>query len=178
MQSDKGMKTVGDKLDPFEVNGLRPGRDLNGFYKIDQTTFNNKWKIILFYPMDFAFDFPTEIVEHDLLVPEFDQLNAVLLTGNTDGYHCKLAWQNTDSRLYNLKHTQFSDTQRGYFTHDRVWINNSLSRQLGIFDSAAGYTARSLFIVSPDNIIKHITVNDYQVAINAEETLRILKSLQ
>ena len=63
------MKTVGQKLSRFEVTGVKPGAlDPNGaFEKITDLSFEGKWKVIVFYPKDFTFVCPTEIVAYDKL---------------------------------------------------------------------------------------------------------------
>ena len=68
MPSNAGMKTVGDKLAPFKVTGVKPGQpDTDPFFEINETSFEGKWKILMFYPKDFTFVCPTEIVDYDSL---------------------------------------------------------------------------------------------------------------
>jgi len=76
------MKTVGDKLEAFAVTGVNPGKD--DFFTIDETSFSGKWKVIVYYPKDFTFVCPTEIVAYDKLATDFADRDAVLLTGSTD----------------------------------------------------------------------------------------------
>ena len=93
------MKTVGEKLDPFKVPAAKPGFNLpeeNGvsaFEEITDTSFPDKWKIIYFYPKDFTFVCPTEIVEFAKLAKHFEERDAVLLGGSTDNEFSKLAWR-------------------------------------------------------------------------------------
>ena len=84
------MKTVGDKLKPFLVTGINPGSDQ--FFDITETSFPGKWKVLVYYPKDFTFVCPTEIVAYDKLFQDFEDRDAVLLTGSTDNEFCKLAW--------------------------------------------------------------------------------------
>ena len=49
------MKTVGDKLEPFVVTGVRPGQPEDAFYTITDQSFEGKWKVIVYYPKDFTF---------------------------------------------------------------------------------------------------------------------------
>ena len=53
------MKTVGNKLDHFVVTGVRSGQPEDAFFDIDENSFGGKWKVIVFYPKDFTFVFPT-----------------------------------------------------------------------------------------------------------------------
>ena len=167
------MKTVGNKLEKFAVTGVNPGKD--DFFTITDESFAGKWKIIVYYPKDFTFVCPTEIVAYDKLFNDFADRDAVLLTGSTDNEFCKLAWQNAHEDLKKIKHIQFADTQR--WTEDSL-ENLSLIEQLGVFYAPAGAALRATFIVDPNNVIQHVTVNNLDVGRNPEETLRILDALQ
>lgn len=163
------MKTVGDKLAPFAITGVKPGQPDDAFYTITEESFEGKWKVIVYYPKSFTFVCPTEIVGYDKLYQDFEDRDAVLLTGSTDNEFCAVAWQNAHSDLKNIKHFQFADTQRGEL---------SLVEQLGVFYAPAGAPLRATFIVDPDNVIQHVTVNNLNVGRSPEETLRVLDSLQ
>ena len=91
------MKTVGDKLTAFAVTGVRPGQPEDAFYTITDESFEGKWKVIVYYPKDFTFVCPTEIVAYDKLASDFADRDAVLLTGSTDNEFCKVAWQKAHS---------------------------------------------------------------------------------
>lgn len=161
------MLTVGDKLSNFVVTGVNPGSD--HFFDITENSFEGKWKVIVFYPKDFTFVCPTEIVAYDKLFQDFADRDAVLLTGSTDNEFCKLAWQNAHEDLKKIKHIQFADTTRG---------DTSLVEQLGVFFKPAAAALRATFIVDPDNVIQHVTVNNLNVGRSPEETLRVLDALQ
>lgn len=167
------MKTVGDKVEPFVMTGVRPGQPDDPFFEITDQTFKGKWKVIVYYPKDFTFVCPTEIVAYDNLFQNFEDRNAVLMTGSTDNEFCKVAWQKAHPDLQKIKHYQFADTQRLNDFEDR-----SLVGQLGIFYHPAGAPLRATFIVDPDDVIQHVTVNNLNVGRSPEETLRILDALQ
>ena len=163
------MKTVGDKLEKFAVTGVRPGQPEDAFYAITDESFPGKWKVIVYYPKDFTFVCPTEIVAYDKLAGDFIDRDVVLLTGSTDNEFCKVAWQKAHPDLQKISHTQFADTQRGEL---------SLIEQLGVFYAPAGAALRATFIVDPENVIQHVTVNNLNVGRSPEETLRVLDALQ
>lgn len=174
------MKTVGDQLEPFVVTGVNPGSDQ--FFDITEKSFEGKWKVIVYYPKDFTFVCPTEIVAYDKLFQDFADRDAVLLTGSTDNEFCKLAWQKAHPDLGKIRHIQFADTIReGYPTGNAdntyKW-NAGLINQLGVFYEPAGAALRATFIVDPDNVIQHVTVNNLNVGRSPEETLRVLDALQ
>lgn len=166
------MLTVGDKLGEFAITGVKPGFNLdseNGvsaFEAITEKSFPGKWKIIYFYPKDFTFVCPTEITAYNKLVKEFEDRDAVLLGGNTDNEFVKLAWRRDHKDLNKLNHWQFAD------------VTGSLLDQLGVRDKEAGVALRATFIIDPNNVIEHVTVNTLSVGRSPEETLRILDALQ
>ena len=162
------MKTVGDKLGNFNVVGVRPGAlnyDDSSFENLNQDSFAGKWKIIAFYPKDFTFVCPTEIVAYDKLVNDFNDRDAVLMTGSVDNEFCKVAWRNNHVDLAKTNSWSFADSAR------------ELSSDLGII-TPQGVTLRATFIVDPENVIQHITVNNLDVGRNADEALRVLDALQ
>jgi len=169
------MKTVGDKLEKFAVTGVKPGQPEDAFFEITDESFEGKWKVIVYYPKDFTFVCPTEIVAYDKLAGDFADRDAVLLTGSTDNEFCKTAWQTAHADLKKISHTQFADTQRWNL---ETGENLSLIEQLGVFYAPAGAALRATFIVDPDNIIQHVTVNNLNVGRSPEETLRVLDALQ
>ncbi|NYT85486.1 peroxiredoxin [Pollutimonas harenae] len=166
------MKTVGDKLDPFKVTGVKPGFNLheeNGvsaFEDITESSFPGKWKVIYFYPKDFSFVCPTEIVGFNNLTQDFEDRDAVLMGGSIDNEYVKLAWRREHAELSKLGHYQFGDTA------------GSLIDQLGIREKLEGVALRATFIVDPDNIIQHVSVNNQSVGRNPEEVLRVLDGIQ
>lgn len=166
------MKTVGQKIESFRIVGVKPGFNLpeeNGqsaFEDITETSFEGKWKIIYFYPKAFTFVCPTEIVAYNKLVRDFDDRDAVLIGGSADNEFVSLAWRRGHKDLDRLAHYQFADPA------------GQLIDQLGVRDAANGVPLRATFIVDPDNVIQHVTVNNLDVGRNAEEALRILDALQ
>ena len=173
------MKTVGDKLRPFKMTGVKPGALTpdNAFEEINDLSFEGKWKVIVYYPKDFTFVCPTEIVGYDKLNKDFADRDAVLLIGSTDNEFVKLAWKNAHEGLKATTSWFFADTHRN-LADDWDDRSTSLVEQLGVFYKPAGAALRATFIVDPQNVIQHVTVNSLAVGRNADETLRVLDALQ
>lgn len=173
------MKTVGDKLRPFKMTGVKPGALTpdNAFEEINDLSFEGKWKVIVYYPKDFTFVCPTEIVAYDKLNKDFADRDAVLLIGSTDNEFVKLAWKNAHEGLKATTSWFFADTHRN-LADDWDDRSTSLVEQLGVFYKPAGAALRATFIVDPQNVIQHVTVNSLAVGRNADETLRVLDALQ
>ena len=166
------MLGIGDKLPEFSITGVKPKfmkHEENGqsaFEAINEKSFEGKWKVFFFYPKDFTFVCPTEIAEFAKLNSEFSDRDCVVLGGSTDNEFCKLAWRREHKDLANLAQWSFADT------------NGSLVDGLGVRDAKAGVALRATFIVDPDNVIQHVSVNGLSVGRNPKETLRILDALQ
>lgn len=165
------MLGVGDKLPEFSVVGVKPKfmmPEENGeeaFEEITQESFSGKWKVIYFYPKDFTFVCPTEIVEFARLNDEFDDRDCVVMGGSTDNEFCKLAWRRDHEDLARLNQWGFADT------------TGSLVDALGV-RSEEGVALRATYVVDPHNVIQHVSVNSLNVGRNPREILRILDGLQ
>ena len=166
------MKTVGQKLEAFNVVGVKAGfnrHEENGqsaFAPVTEESFPGKWKVIYFYPKDFTFVCPTEIVAFAKLDRDFADRDTVVLGGSTDNEFSKLGWRRDHKDLSALNHYQFADS------------TGSLVDQLGVRDAKEGVALRATFVVDPDNVIQHVSVNNLNVGRNPEEVLRILDGLQ
>lgn len=166
------MLGIGDTLPGFSVMGVKPGfmaHEENGesaFEEITDQSFAGKWKVIFYYPKDFTFVCPTEIVEFAKLNEEFADRDCIVMGGSTDNEFCKLAWRREHPDLNKLNQWSFGDT------------NGSLVDGLGIRDKQAGVAYRATFIVDPHNVIQQVTVNSLNVGRNPREILRLLDALQ
>ncbi len=166
------MLGIGDQVPEFSITGVKPGFNVheeNGesaFEEVTEQSFASKWKVFFFYPKDFTFICPTEIIEFANLNDDFEKRGAVVLGGSTDNEFCKLAWRREHDGLSKLGQWSFADT------------NGSLTDGLGVRDAQAGVALRATFIIDPDNVIQHVAVNGLNVGRNPAETLRILDALQ
>ena len=166
------MLTIGDTIPAFKITGVKPGfmaHEENGqsaFEEITEKSFEGKWKVFFFYPKDFTFICPTEIVEFAKLNGEFADRDCVVLGGSTDNEFCKLAWRRDHKDLNKLDQWSFADT------------TGSLVDALGIREQSEGVAYRATFIVDPHGVIQHVSVNGLNVGRNPKEILRILDALQ
>ena len=160
------MLTVGDTLPPFKLQAavsLEKGKE---FAEISSQDYKGKWKVLFFWPMDFTFICPTEIAEFGRKTKDFADRDAQVLGASTDTHFVHLAWRREHPDLKNLPFPMLADTKR------------ELSQALGILHKEDGVALRATFILDPDNIIRHVSVNDLSVGRNVDETLRTLDALQ
>ena len=128
---------------------------------IDCDVLLGDWTVVYFYPKDFTFICPTEIADMDKIVGEADVIGV-----SGDNEYCKLAWKEQNDAIRNIKHILAADC--GLY----------LSRKLGIVDNENGVSLRATYIVDPENIIQHVSVNALDTGRNADEVLRTLRALK
>lgn len=142
---------------------------VNGkFQNISLTDFKGKYLVFFFYPMDFTFVCPTEIIAFSDRVEEFRKLGVEVVGCSTDSEYTHLAWINTPRKqggLGDLKIPLLADK------------NGSIARAYGVLN-AAGVSFRGLFIINGDGILRQITVNDMPVGRSVDETLRLIQAFQ
>ena len=164
------MLSVGDKFPKFHLNAVKKGKNNDNpntdFEIITNESTSGKWMIVFFWPKDFTFVCPTEMIEFGTLMPELEKISAVLYGCSIDNEFVHLAWKKNHSGLTNLPYTILSDIKR------------ELSISLGIIDRDEGVAQRATFIIDPEGIIRHVSVNDLKVGRNPKEILRILNALQ
>lgn len=163
------MLTVGQRLPKFSLQAVpagTPASPSEAFVTITEQSHAGKWLVIFAWPKDFTFVCPTEIAAFSALNEEFEDRDAQILGVSTDSEFVHLAWKRDHEDLRDLKFPMLSDLKR------------ELSQSLGILDEKEGVCLRATFIVDPDGIIRHVSVNDLSVGRNPQETLRILDALQ
>ena len=159
------MLTIGDQFPEFKMTGV-VSNDMNGFTNYTNESAKGKWQVFFFWPKDFTFICPTEIEAFGELNSEFTTANAQVYGLSTDSEFVHLAWRNNHPGLNSLPFPMLSDIKR------------ELSWELGILDRKEGVCLRATYIVDPEGIIRHVSVNDLSVGRSPDETLRILKGLQ
>lgn len=160
------MLSVGKPFPKFNLKAT-VSNDLNdGFPEISNETYAGKWLVVFAWPKDFTFVCPTEIAEFGRLNDEFQDRDTQVLGMSTDNEFVHLNWRRSHRDLNNLPFPMLSDLRR------------DLSQALGILDAEEGVALRATYIVDPDGIVRHVSVNDLNVGRNPEEVLRILDALQ
>ena len=160
------MLTIGDKFPEFAVTGVVSNDLSDAFIDVDNKTYAGKWLVVFAWPKDFTFVCPTEIAAFGKMNGEFADRDAQVLGLSTDSEFVHLAWRKDHADLNDLPFPMLADIKR------------DLSEELGILNAEAGVCNRATFIVDPEGIIRHVSVNDLSVGRSPEEILRILDALQ
>ena len=160
------MLTVGDRFPHFRLQGvvsLEAGRE---FSEITHETHAGKWLVVFSWPMDFTFVCPTEIAEFGRRQADFRERDCQLLGVSVDSQFVHLAWRKDHPDLHTLPYPMLADLRR------------ELCGALGILHKTEGVPLRATFIVDPEGVIRHVSVNDLDVGRNVDEVLRTLDALQ
>jgi lipoyl-dependent peroxiredoxin subunit C len=160
------MLTVGDKLPEFSLTAVSGKDPKTAFAPATHASYPGKWLVLFAWPKDFTFVCPTEIVGFNELNGEFADRDAQLLGLSTDSDFVHLAWRQSRDDLGQVAFPWLADHKR------------ELSGALGILDKSEGVALRATFIVDPEGVIRHVSVNDLSVGRNPREVLRILDALQ
>lgn len=160
------MLTVGDRLPPLVVPVQRGVKGAPAGRTLDLGDTRGQWRVLFYWPRDFTFVCPTEIVAFGALKGAFAARGALLLGASTDTAEEHYAWRRSDEQLAAADFPWIAD-------HQRV-----LARALGILDGREQVALRATFIVDPAGIIQHVTVNGLLVGRNPRETLRVLAAIQ
>ncbi len=126
--------------------------------------YRGRWLVLLFYPLDFTFVCPTEIMAFSRRAEEFRALGADLLAVSTDSVYSHQAW--IEFVLGPVAFPLASD------------LSKEVSRAYGVLDEEAGVARRGLFIVDPGGVVRHEVVHDEAVGRSVDETLRVLRALR
>ena len=159
------MLTVGDIFPRFSLPAVTSG-DQTAFEPVGNETYAGKWLVVVAWPKDFTFVCPTEIVGYDALARDFADRDAQLLGLSIDNEYVHAAWRRAREDLAKVRFPWLSDVKR------------ELTSALGILDKRAGVALRATFIVDPQGVIRHVSVNDLDVGRNPQETLRLLDAFQ
>jgi lipoyl-dependent peroxiredoxin subunit C len=160
------MLTVGDKLPEFNLKAVVSLEKGKEFKNIDNTTYKGKWLVLFFWPKDFTFICPTEIAEFGKRNKDFADRDAQVLGVSTDSEFVHHAWRTHHPDLKELPYPMLADIKR------------ELTTGLGVLHKEEGVALRATFIVDPQGIIRHVSVNDLSVGRNVKEILRTLDAFQ
>jgi len=160
------MLGVGQKFPEYKVTATVSTDLKTAFQEIGSDSYPGKWKVIFFWPKDFTFVCPTEIVAFGKLNKDFADRDTVLMGASVDSEFVHLAWRQNHADLKDLPIPMLADVKR------------ELSSALGIIDPGAGVSQRAVYIVDPENVIRFVMVTDLSVGRNSAEVLRVLDALQ
>ncbi len=172
---------IGKKAPNFSSTAVINGNKIVENFSLEQFI-DKKYVIFFFYPMDFTFVCPSEIIAFQAKIEEFKKRDVEVIACSTDSEFSHLAWLNTehnDGGIKGVKYPIVSDFNKtisenfgvlaGEYTYDE---NGDL-----IFDGAP-VAYRGLFLIDKQGIVRHSVINDLSLGRNVEEALRMVDALK
>lgn len=156
---------VTNEAPDFSAQAVMPD---NSFGELTLSSYRGKYVVLFFYPLDFTFVCPSEIIAFDKALDQFKEKNCEVLGVSVDSHFSHLAWKNTPREQGGIGNIQFP------LVAD---ITKSIARDYGVlFDDSIAL--RGLFLIDKEGIVRHALVNDLPLGRNVDEALRILHALQ
>lgn len=140
----------------------------NSFKEISLADYKGKKVVLFFYPLDFTFVCPTEILAFSQAADEFKKRNVQLLGVSIDSQFSHLAWKKTpraEGGLGELKYPLVAD------------VNKDISRKYGVLLEGAGIALRGLFIIDEEGTLRSAVINDLPLGRSTDEALRVVDAL-
>jgi len=139
-----------------------------GKLTIGKDAITGKYLVLFFYPLDFTFVCPTEIIAFSERIDEFERIGAKVIGVSVDSQYTHLAWKNTprsQGGLGEIKYPLLAD------------LNKEAARAYNVL-LAGGVAARGLFIIDDKGVLQSLTVNNLGVGRNVDEVLRLIQAFQ
>ncbi|HWG97921.1 MAG TPA: peroxiredoxin [Pilimelia sp.] len=152
---------VGKPAPPFRMKTTKDANTLEHVASLED--YRGRWLVLLFYPADFTFVCPSEMIAFNRALPRLAEHDAELLGISTDSVFSHIAWME-----FHVGQLDFP------LASDRTQV---VSRAYGVLDDE-GQSGRAIFIVDPEGIVRYEVVHEDKVGRSVEEVLRVLGALQ
>ncbi len=153
------------------INSKMPEFKNYGFHENDFTVFTNenivnKWAVFFFYPANFTFVCPTELVDLAEKNEELNKMGVQVFSVSTDTHFSHKAWHDSSESIKKINYPMLADP------------TGNLSRALGVYIEEEGVAYRGTFLVDPDGFIKLAEIHDNGIGRNADELIRKIQAAQ
>jgi alkyl hydroperoxide reductase subunit AhpC len=153
------MIPIGEPAPDFALPGIQREREARWRLSGSQ----GRWVVLFFYPADFTFVCPTEIVGFHRHLDAFRKLNGDILGVSVDSVESHRAWA---KELGGIDYPLLSDADRAVAT------------AFGVLDHQARVARRVTFVIDPSGLVAYVVASHHNVGRSVEETLRVVAALQ
>lgn len=153
---------LNSKFPEFKLNAYHDGK----FITVSSEDIKGKWAVFFFYPADFTFVCPTELVD---MADKYDQLQKMgveVYSVSCDTQFVHKAWHDASESIKKIKYPMLADP------------TGMLGRALGVYIESEGVDYRGTFVVDPDGLVKILEINDSSIGRNADELVRKIEAAQ
>ncbi len=140
----------------------------NTFGEITLSSFRGKYVVLFFYPLDFTFVCPSEILAFNKRLGDFKAKNCEVIGVSVDSKFTHLAWKNTPLDNGGIGNIQYPLVQD---------LNKAIARSYGILFNDA-VALRGLFLIDTKGVVRHAVINDLPFGRNVAEALRMVDAVQ
>lgn len=150
----------------FQATAVMPDGSFKADFKLSD--YKGKTVVLFFYPLDFTFVCPTEIVGFDKSIQEFEKRGVQVIGVSVDSQFSHYAWRNTDRKDGGIGEVQYP------LVAD---LSKKISSDYGVLVNGA-IALRGLFLIDKEGIVRHQLVNDLPLGRSINEALRMVDALQ
>ena len=159
---------VGKKAPEFTASAV-----VNGVIESDfslEQYLGNKYVLLFFYPKDFTFVCPTELIGFQNALPEFEKRNTAVVGCSTDSEFCHWAWANTPRTQGGIQGVTYPLVAE---------INKDIAAKFDVLAEEGDRVAyRGLFLIDKEGIVRHMLINDMPLGRSIDEAIRVVDALQ
>lgn len=153
---------INAQLPEFKVQAFQNGE----FKTVSNEDIKGKWAIFFFYPADFTFVCPTELVDLAEKYEQLKEMGVEVFSVSTDSHFVHKAWFDASESIRKIKYTMLADP------------TGVLSRGFGVMKEDEGVAYRGTFLVNPEGLIKIAEIQDNSIGRNADELVRKVEAAQ
>ncbi len=150
----------------FTAAAVLPDGSIKEDFKLSDL--RGKYVVLFFYPLDFTFVCPTEIIAHDKRLDEFKKRGVEVVAVSIDSQFSHYSWRNTPVNKGGIGAIKFPMVAD---------VNHEITRAFGV-EHPASIALRASFLIDKDGNVRHQVVNDLPLGRNVDEMLRVVDALQ
>ena len=173
------MSLVGKKAPDFNSGAVINGGEIVENFSLEQ--YKGKKVVLFFYPLDFTFVCPTELLAFQEMSAEFEKRNTVVVGCSVDSEHTHWAWLNTeknDGGIKGVKYPLIADLSKSVAMNYGVLAGEYDFDEEGNWAfEGAPVAYRGTFLIDEDGIVQHESINNLGLGRNVSETLRLVDAL-
>ena len=174
------MSLVGKKAPLFRAPAVVNGTEIIEDFSLDQFL-GKKYVVFFFYPLDFTFVCPTELLAFQDLSAEFDKRGAVIVGCSVDSKYSHFAWLTTPKNkggIEGVKYPVVADLSKSIASNYGVLAGDFAYTEDGLLDFTGEAQAyRGTFLIDKEGVVRHCVINDFPLGRNVHETLRMVDAL-
>lgn len=159
---------VGREAPDFTVPAVLGNGEIVDEFNLKAST-KGKYALIVFYPLDFTFVCPSELIALDHRMPQFEERNVEVIGVSVDSHFTHNAWRNTsvkDGGIGPVRYTLAAD------------IGHDICQSYGVEHPEAKVAFRGVFLIDKDGMVRSQIVNDLPLGRNMDELVRLVDALQ